>query len=478
MAKAIKSRAVMPTLAPEKRRATFAEVTLGLDPQTAIDEARRCLNCRVRPCVQGCPVGVAIPEFLQLIAQGDFAKAELKIKETNSLPAVCGRVCPQENQCERRCVLQRRGEPIAIGMLERFVADYVRNSRIDRTPKRTVLTKEERIAVVGSGPAGLSCGAELAKEGYQVDIFEALHEAGGVLRYGIPEFRLPTEIVDEEIKYVESLGVRIRTNMAVGLTVNLQEMLESGEYAGAFIASGAGLPYFLNIPGENLNGVYSANEFLTRANLMRAYLFPKYATPISVGEKVAVIGAGNVAMDAARTALRLGAAKVYIVYRRGREEMPARLEEIEHAEEEGVEFVLLSAPKRIVGDGKGHVHSIECAKMELVTDGQTERPLPREMEGSEFLLAADTIVVAVGQGPNPLLTRRLPGLMLNENGTIKTYDDYGATSLPRIWAGGDAVTGAAVVITAMGAGKKAAQGIHNYLRSDGRGWVELRRKTS
>lgn len=464
MARAIKSRAEMPTIELEQRQRTFEEVTLGLDPRTAMAEAQRCLECKAKPCVTGCPVGVPIPEFIKLIAQGDFAATEAKIKETNSLPAICGRVCPQESQCEARCVLKRMGQPIAIGMLERFAADHVRNAGLDRSAKGVVEKRQERVAVVGSGPAGLSCAAELAKEGYQVDIFEALHAAGGVLRYGIPEFRLPAEIVDQEIEYVESLGVRILTNMAVGLTVDLKEMLEDGQYQAAFIATGAGLPYFLDIPGENLNGVYSANEFLTRTNLMKAYLFPKYSTPINVGEKVAVIGAGNVAMDAARTAVRLGSKKVYIVYRRGRDEMPARAEEIEHAEEEGIEFALFSAPKRILGDKRGYVQALECTKVELIANGETDRPEPREIPASEFLLETDTIVVAVGQGPNPLLTRRLPGLELSKKGTILAYDDFGATSIPGIWAGGDVVTGAAVVITAMGAGKKAAEGIHNYLQ--------------
>ncbi len=467
MAQAIKSRAVMPTLDAARRRHTFAEVTLGLEPSSAVVEARRCLNCKAKPCVRGCPVGVAIPEFLRLIAQGEFAAAEAKIKETNSLPAVCGRVCPQESQCEKRCVLKRMGQPIAIGMLERFAADYVRQARIDRSPQRAVTGSKEQIAVIGSGPAGLSCAAELAKEGYRVHIFEALHAAGGVLRYGIPEFRLPTEVVDQEIEYLEALGVKIFTNTAVGLTVDLRDMLADGQYAAAFIATGAGLPYFLHIPGEDLNGVYSANEFLTRTNLMKAYLFPKYSTPIHLGEQVAVIGAGNVAMDAARTALRLGAKKVHIVYRRDRQDMPARLEEIEHAREEGVEFVLLSAPKRILGDERGYVRALECLKTELREDGEAQRLTPREIEDSEFVLDVQTIVIAVGQGANPLLTRRLPGLELNEDGTIAVHDRFGATSIPRIWAGGDAVTGAAVVITAMGAGKRAAEGIHNYLQAQG-----------
>ncbi|HHY10902.1 MAG TPA: FAD-dependent oxidoreductase, partial [Firmicutes bacterium] len=322
--------------------------------------------------------------------------------------------------------------------------------------------RKERVAIVGSGPAGLSCAAELAGFGYEVDVFEALHETGGVLRYGIPDFRLPTAIVDEEVEYVKSLGVNIKTNVAVGLTLDFLEMI-SEEYDAAFIATGAGLPYFLNIPGENLNGVYSANEFLTRANLMKAYLFPEYDTPIKVGERVAVIGAGNVAMDAARTSLRLGADKVFIVYRRGREEMPAREEEIENAEEEGIDFQLLTNPARILGDERFRVKGMECVRMELGKPDESGRRRPLEIPGSQFVLEVDTVIVAVGQAPNPLLTSRVPGLELNEWGNIKTYDEYGATSIPGVWAGGDIVTGAATVISAMGAGKQAARGIHEWL---------------
>ncbi len=467
MSRRMKERVSMPKRDVEERICDFKEVALGLEPEMAIVEAQRCLNCKAQPCVTGCPVEVPIPEFIQLIVEGEFEAADAKIKEKNSLPAICGRVCPQEIQCEERCVLAKVGRPVAIGMLERFAADYASEAKKKKTaeerkqaaPKKI---RKERVAIVGSGPAGLSCAAELAGFGYEVDVFEALHETGGVLRYGIPDFRLPTAIVDEEVEYVKSLGVNIKTNVAVGLTLDFLEMI-SEEYDAAFIATGAGLPYFLNIPGENLNGVYSANEFLTRANLMKAYLFPEYDTPIKVGERVAVIGAGNVAMDAARTSLRLGADKVFIVYRRGREEMPAREEEIENAEEEGIDFQLLTNPARILGDERFRVKGMECVRMELGKPDESGRRRPLEIPGSQFVLEVDTVIVAVGQAPNPLLTSRVPGLELNEWGNIKTYDEYGATSIPGVWAGGDIVTGAATVISAMGAGKQAARGIHEWL---------------
>jgi glutamate synthase (NADPH/NADH) small chain len=435
----------------------------------AMAEAERCLNCKHKPCVSGCPVQVPIPEFIQLVLAGEFEAADAKIKEKNSLPAICGRVCPQETQCEEVCVLAKRGQPIAIGMLERFVADQASLAKKSKntegsSPKGEPKYKE-RIAVIGSGPAGLTCGADLASYGYGVDIFEALHDTGGVLRYGIPEFRLPKSIVDEEVEYVKSLGVNVITNVAVGLTLDLNEMLRSGEYAAAFIATGAGLPYFLNIPGENLNGVYSANEFLTRANLMKAYLFPEYDTPIKVGKRVAVVGAGNVAMDAARTSLRLGAEEVFIVYRRSREEMPARLEEIENAEEEGIQFMLLTNPARILGDDKFRVRAMDCVRMELGEPDSSGRRRPVEIPGSQFTMEVDTVIVAVGQGANPLLTTRVEGLELNKWGNIATVDESGATSIPGVWAGGDIATGASTVISAMGAGKRAAHAIHEWLTS-------------
>lgn len=457
----------MPKQPAEERRCNFDEVTLGLTPEQAKAEARRCLNCKTRPCVSGCPVEVLIPEFLALVVQGQFEQAQAKIQERNSLPAVCGRVCPQEIQCEQRCVLAKRGESVAIGMLERFVADYAREAELRVVNRPQVKEDSPCVAVVGSGPAGLSCAAELAKRGYSVDIFESLHETGGVLRYGIPEFRLPEAIIDYEVDYVRSLGVNIMTNVVVGLSVDLQEMLDSGRYQAAFIGTGAGLPYFLNISGEALNGVYSANEFLSRANLMKAYRFPDYDTPLKVGRRVAVVGAGNVAMDAARVAIRLGAEEVTIVYRRTREEMPARLEEIEHAEEEGVQFRLLANPIRILGDERGYVRAMECATMELGEPDASNRRRPTVVPGSEFILELDTVIIAVGQGPNPLLTKRLEGLALNEKGNIVVFDDCGATSLPGIWAGGDAVSGAATVISAMGAGKRAAEGIDLWLQSRG-----------
>lgn len=467
MTAAKKTRVEMPRRDPMERGSDFIEVALGLDAESAMSEAARCLNCRHKPCVSGCPVEVPIPEFIQLVLAGDFVAAEAKIKEKNSLPAICGRVCPQETQCEEVCVLSRRGQPVAIGMLERFVADQASAAKKSAKPEPNQPKPEpkykERIAVIGSGPAGLTCGADLAAYGYEVDIFEALHDTGGVLRYGIPEFRLPKAIVDEEVDYVKSLGVNVITNVAVGLTLDFNEMLSSGKYAAAFIGTGAGLPNFLNIPGENLNGVYSANEFLTRANLMKAYRFPEYDTPIKVGRRVAVVGAGNVAMDAARVALRLGAEDVYIVYRRSREEMPARLEEIENAEEEGIQFHLLTNPARILGDEKFRVRGMECVRMELGEPDSSGRRRPVEIPGSSFTLDVETVIVAVGQGANPMLTTRVDGLELNKWGNITTYDEAGATSIPGVWAGGDIATGAATVISAMGAGKRAALGIHEWL---------------
>ncbi len=467
MTRASKTRVEMPRRDPKERGTDFKEVALGLEPELAIAEAERCLNCRHKPCVSGCPVEVPIPEFIQLILKGDFEAADAKIKETNSLPAVCGRVCPQETQCEQVCVLARRGQPIAIGMLERFVADQAsaaKKARGEAADGQQAKPKyKERIAIIGSGPAGLTCAADLAGYGYGVDIFEALHDTGGVLRYGIPEFRLPKSIVDEEVEYVKSLGVNIFTNVAVGLTLDFNEMLSSGKYAAAFIGTGAGLPYFLNIPGENLNGVYSANEFLTRANLMKAYLFPEYDTPIKVGRRVAVIGAGNVAMDAARVALRLGAEEVSIVYRRSREEMPARIEEIENAEEEGIKLQLLTNPARILGDDRFCVRAMECVRMQLGEPDSSGRRRPVEIPGSLFTMDVDTVIVAVGQGANPMLTTRVDGLELNKWGNIATFDECGATSIPGVWAGGDITTGASTVISAMGAGKRAALGIHQWL---------------
>jgi glutamate synthase (NADPH/NADH) small chain len=489
----IVDRTEMPKQSPEARRTNFSEVALGLDPELARREAERCIQCKTRPCTTGCPVEVDIPEFVALIAEGKYDEAAAKIKEKNSLPAICGRVCPQESQCESLCTLGRKYEPVAIGALERFAADWASKRAVEKreacagdvdsdlqcgceqkvceldsrgcAPTSDSAASAARVAVIGTGPAGLTCAADLALKGYKVDMFESLHDTGGVLRYGIPEFRLPKSIVDEEVEYVRSLGVRIFTNVVVGLTLDLREMLESGQYQAAFIATGAGLPYFLGIPGENLNGVYSANEFLTRVNLMKAYMFPQYDTPVNIGSKVAVVGAGNVAMDSARTSLRLGAEEVKIVYRRSRAEMPARLEEIENAEEEGVEMMLLANPVRIISDGCGKVSGMECIRMELGEPDASGRRRPVPVEGSEFILDVDTVIVAVGQGPNPLLTERTKGLELNRKGNIEVRDECGATSIPGVWAGGDIVTGAATVISAMGAGKRAARGIDEWIRS-------------
>jgi len=468
----------MPKQSPEERRSNFREVALGVDPELAVREAKRCIQCKTKPCTKGCPVEVEIPEFIALMAQGKFQEADAKIKQKNSLPAICGRVCPQESQCESLCTLGKKFKPVAVGALERFAADWTREHNPESGCEKNssdgpavcaaadgIQRPSARIAVIGSGPAGLTCAAELALMGYGVDIFESLHDTGGVLRYGIPEFRLPKAIVNQEVDYVRSLGVRIFTNVLVGTTLDLNEMLAKGEYQAAFIGTGAGLPYFLEIPGENLNGVYSANEFLTRVNLMKAYRFPEYDTPVKIGKRVTVVGAGNVAMDAARTSLRLGADDVKIVYRRSRTEMPARLEEIENAEEEGVQMFLLTNPVRIVSDGKGGVGAMECIKMELGEPDASGRRRPVPVPGSEFTMDVDTVIVAVGQGPNPLLARATQGLALNRKGNIEVRDEYGATSIPGVWAGGDIVTGAATVISAMGAGKRAARGIDIWLRS-------------
>lgn len=478
MPREIVDRVEMPKQSPEERRSNFREVALGVDPELAVREAKRCIQCKTKPCTKGCPVEVEIPEFIALMAQGKFQEADAKIKQKNSLPAICGRVCPQESQCESLCTLGKKFKPVAVGALERFAADWTREHNPESGCEKNssdgpavcaaadgIQRPSARIAVIGSGPAGLTCAAELALMGYGVDIFESLHDTGGVLRYGIPEFRLPKAIVNQEVDYVRSLGVRIFTNVLVGTTLDLNEMLAKGEYRAAFIGTGAGLPYFLEIPGENMNGVYSANEFLTRVNLMKAYRFPEYDTPVKIGKRVAVVGAGNVAMDAARTSLRLGADDVKIVYRRSRTEMPARLEEIENAEEEGVQMFLLTNPVRIVSDGKGGVGAMECIKMELGEPDASGRRRPVPVPGSEFTMDVDTVIVAVGQGPNPLLARATQGLALNRKGNIEVRDEYGATSIPGVWAGGDIVTGAATVISAMGAGKRAARGIDIWLRS-------------
>ena len=458
-----KRREPMPEQNPMVRIQNFNEVALGYSKESAMREASRCLNCKNSPCVEGCPVNVQIPKFIKLIKEGDFMGAIHTIKETNSLPAVCGRVCPQEVQCEARCVFGKKGEPVAIGRLERFAADYelaMGDVRIPPIPEKT----GKKVAVVGAGPAGLTVAGELAKKGHDVTIFEALHKAGGVLVYGIPEFRLPKAIVQREVDYVEKLGVKIKVDTIIGQTTTVDELFEQG-YDAIFIGTGAGLPYFMNIPGENLNGVYSANEFLTRANLMKAYLFPEYDTPVRVGSRVAVIGGGNVAMDAARVSKRLGADHVYLIYRRSRAEMPARAEEVHHAEEEGIEFRLLTAPVRVIGDEQGWVKGIECVKMELGEPDASGRRRPVEIKGSNHVIDVDVIIVAIGQGPNPILTSTTEGLKLRKTGNIEADPETGKTSRKGVFAGGDIVTGAATVILAMGAGRKAAAAIDEYLRT-------------
>lgn len=453
-------RQPMPEQEALVRARNFDEVPFGYSPETAMLEASRCLQCKKPKCIEGCPVNVKIPEFIALIAEGDFSGAARKLKETNALPAVCGRVCPQESQCEAKCVVGKKGEPVAIGRLERFAADYERNQGEVSKPQMASQTGK-KVAIVGSGPAGLTCAGDLVKLGHEVTVFEALHKTGGVLVYGIPEFRLPKAIVQAEVDYLQSLGVKVVVDYVVGMLDTVDELLE--KFDAVFVGTGAGLPMFMNIPGENLNGVYSANEYLTRSNLMKAYLFPEYDTPIVKGKKVAVFGGGNVAMDSSRTALRLGAEKSYIVYRRSRVEMPARDEEIHHAEQEGVELVLLANPLSIVGNDSGWVSGVECIRMELGEPDESGRRRPVPIEGSEFILEVDMVVVAIGNGPNPLVPNTTPGLELTRWGNIQADEESGQTSRKGVFAGGDIVTGAATVIMAMGAGKKAAVAMHEYL---------------
>ncbi len=460
MANMSPNKTKMPEQLPQVRNKNFEEVSLGYTEEMAIEEAKRCLNCKNKPCMSGCPVCVKIPEFIGLVAEGKFEEAYKKISETNSLPAVCGRVCPQENQCEKYCVRGIKGESVGIGRLERFVADYhMKNGKdeIDAIEK-----KDKKVAIVGSGPSGLSCAGDLAKMGYDVTIFEAFHTAGGVLMYGIPQFRLPKEIVQKEIDKLTGYGVKIETNMVIGKVLSVDELLEEEGFSAVFIGTGAGLPSFMKIEGESLNGVYSANEFLTRINLMKAYKFPEYDTPIYFGKNVAVVGGGNVAMDAARCAKRLGAENVYIVYRRSEEEMPARLEEVHHAKEEGIEFKLLTNPIRILGED-GWVKGVECIKMELGQADESGRAKPVPIKDSEFVLDVDSVVMAIGQSPNPLIKNTTPDIEVNKRGCIIAKDESGATSKEGVYAGGDAVTGAATVILAMGAGKSAAKAIDEYL---------------
>ncbi len=454
----------MPEQEPLVRARNFNEVTLGYTEEMAVFEAGRCLECKNQPCVSGCPVGVQIPQFIALVKEGKFIEGYQKIVETNALPAICGRVCPQEEQCEAHCVRGIKDEPVGIGRLERFVADYAIANGGVATPE--IKKNGIKVAVVGSGPAGLACAGDLAKAGYSVTIFEAFHTAGGVLQYGIPEFRLPKKLVSTEIDTLKKLGVEIMTNMVIGKVLTLDEIKEMG-YQAIFVGTGAGLPVFMKIPGENLNGVFSANEFLTRINLMKAYKFPAYDTPLGQYKKVAVVGGGNVAMDAARSALRLGAEKVSIVYRRSEKEMPARNEEIEHAKEEGVEMILLANPTRILGSEDGWVNGMEVVKMELGEPDASGRRRPQAKPGSEYILDVDAVVVAIGQTPNPLIKKTTAGLATQSWGGIIAEDGTGATNLPGIFAGGDAVTGAATVILAMGAGKDAAAAIDAYIKQKG-----------
>ncbi|NMC19565.1 MAG: NADPH-dependent glutamate synthase [Thermogutta sp.] len=443
---------------PAVRVRNFQEVPLGYTEEEARAEAARCLQCKRPSCVQGCPVNVEIPAFLRLVAEGRFAEAARRIKQRNALPAVCGRVCPQESQCEKHCVLGKRFEPVAIGRCERFVADFERENGLVQFPEKAP-PNGKKVAVIGAGPAGLTVAGDLILLGYEVTIFEAFHRPGGVLIYGIPEFRLPKGIVEKEVEYLAALGVRIELNQIIGKTLTIDELLDEEGFDAVFIGVGAGLPMFLGIEGEDLGGVYSANEYLTRINLMKAYRFPEFDTPVVRGRRVCVIGGGNVAVDAARTALRLGADEVRIVYRRSRAELPARAEEIHHAEEEGVRFQLLTNPVRFLGDDRAMVRGMECLRMELGEPDASGRRSPVPVAGSEFLIETDLVIVAVGSGSNPVLAQNVPGLTLNRRGYIQT-DEYGRTTKPRVWAGGDIVTGAATVIQAMGAGRIAAQDIH------------------
>jgi glutamate synthase (NADPH/NADH) small chain len=454
-------RREMPKQPPEVRRYNFSEVALGYTPELAIEEAKRCIQCKKPLCVPMCPVEINIPAFIKSIAERDFVGAVRILKDKNCLPAVCGRVCPQEEQCEKTCVFHKKGGQIAIGRLERFLADWEAEQHELEMPEM-LPSSGRKVAIVGGGPAGLTVAGDLIKLGHEVTVFEALHKMGGVLVYGIPEFRLPKAIVNREVEYLRTLGVELVTDFVVGKTRSIDSILE--EYDAVFVGSGAGLPWFMEIPGENLNGVYSANEYLTRLNLMKGFLFPKYHTPVKRHLRVAVVGGGNVAMDCARSALRLGA-ESRIIYRRSREELPARLEEVENAEEEGVIFDFLTLPLRYIGDENGWVKAIECQKMELGEPDASGRRKPIPIEGSEVVYPLDAVVCAIGNSPNPLIGATTPGLKIGKKGNIEADEKTGATSREKVWAGGDVVTGAATVILAMGAGRFAARSIHEYLSS-------------
>ena len=449
----------MPKLSVEDRTRCFKEVALGYTEEHATAEAERCLQCKVPRCIEGCPVNIDIPAFIRYTREGRFDEGIKEIKEKNNLPAICGRVCPQENQCMGKCVLGIKGTPVNIGALERFLADWERKSGVDKP--EIVSSTGKRVAVIGSGPAGLTAAAELAKLGHDVTVFEALHAPGGVLMYGIPEFRMPKDVVMDEVKYVESLGAKLRTDVIIGRTITLSELFNTG-FDAVFLGTGAGLPSFLGIPGENLCGIYSANEFLIRVNLMRAYRFPEFDTPIKIGNRTAVIGGGNVAMDSARSALRLGS-EVTVIYRRTENEMPARREEVENAKEENINFLFLSTPVRFVGDERGWVRKVECIRMKLGEPDESGRRRPIPMDGSEFEVDADIVVVAIGQRPNPIAVRNEKGIKLTRHGTIIVDPETYETSIKGVYAAGDIVTGNATVISAMGAAKKAAQAIHKFL---------------
>jgi len=454
-------KVMMPEQSPAKRRRNFDEVALGYTMEQALAEAEKCMQCRNPKCMSGCPVEVPIRDFINLVREKKFIEAASRIKETNSLPAICGRVCPQETQCEATCIYGVRNEPIAIGRLERFVADYARARGEDLPKLPSKLGK--RVAVIGSGPAGLTCAGDLIKLGYDVTIFEAFHKPGGVLIYGIPEFRLPKEIVTAEVDFLERLGVEIKYNHVIGKIRTVNELMTEDGYEAVFIGSGAGAPSFMPIKGMNLTTVFSANEFLTRVNLMKAYKFPEYDTPVKIGKRVAVIGGGNVAMDSARTSLRLGASEVTVVYRRSREELPARAEEVHHAEEEGIRFQFLVNPTEVLGDESGNVIGMQCIRMELGEPDESGRKRPVAIKNSEFVMDLDTVIVAIGNSPNPIIPNSTQGLEVSKWGTIIINEETGMTSLRGVFAGGDIVTGAATVINAMGQGKCAARGIHAYL---------------